>query len=100
MRVAYILKEEYGIETRVLNVHTLKPIDREAIVRTAEETGVIITAEEHQVGGFGNTVAGVIAQGKQYNTPLILDTVGVEDTFGESGAPWELTKVLELTAEL
>ncbi|MDI6641323.1 MAG: transketolase [Elusimicrobiota bacterium] len=99
MRAAYILKDEYNIETRILNVHTVKPIDRDAIIRAAEETGVIITGEEHQVGGFGNIVAGVIAKGKKYNSPLIMDMVGVEDKFGESGAPWELMKDFSLTAE-
>jgi len=99
MRAAYILKEEYGIETRVVNVHTVKPIDKEAIIKAAEETGIIITAEEHQVGGFGNIVAGVIAQGKEYSSPLLMDMVGVEDKFGESGSPWELMKVFGLTAE-
>jgi len=99
MRAAYILKEEYGIEVRILNVHTVKPIDRKAIVKAAEETGIIITAEEHQVGGFGNIVAGVTAQGKRYNAPLLMEMVGVEDTFGESGAPWELMKIFGLTAE-
>jgi transketolase len=99
MRAAYILKEEYNLETRILNIHTLKPIDKKAIIKAAEETGKIITCEEHQVGGFGNIVSGVIAQGKSYDTPLLLDMIGVEDRFGESGAPWELTKVLGLTAE-
>ncbi len=99
MRAAYILKEEYGIEARILNVHTAKPIDKKAIVRAAEETGIIITAEEHQVGGLGNIVAGVIGRGKRYEAPLLMDMVGVEDTFGESGAPWELMKVFGLTAE-
>lgn len=99
MRAAYILKEEYGIEVRILNVHTVKPIDKKAIVKAAEETGIIITAEEHQVGGFGNIVAGVIGQGKRYDAPLLMDMVGVEDKFGESGAPWELMKIFGLTAE-
>jgi len=99
MRAAYILKEEYNMESRILNIHTLKPIDKKAIIKAAEETGIIITAEEHQVGGFGNIVAGVIAQGKSYNNPLLMDMIGVEDRFGESGAPWELTKVFGLTAE-
>ena len=99
MRAAYILREEFGIEARILNVHTVKPIDKEAIVRAAQETGIIITAEEHQVGGFGNIVAGVIAKGKRYTSPLLMDMVGVEDKFGESGAPWELMKAFGLTAE-
>ncbi len=99
MRAAYILGEEYGIEVRVLNVHTVKPIDEKAILKAAEETGIIITAEEHQVGGFGNIVAGVIARKKRYDAPLLMDMVGVEDRFGETGAPWELMKIFGLTAE-
>jgi len=99
MRAAYILKEEYNLESRILNIHTLKPIDRKAILKAAEETNIVITCEEHQVGGFGNIIAGVIAQSKSYDTPLLLDMIGVEDRFGESGAPWELTKVFGLTAE-
>jgi len=59
--------------------------------------GIILTCKEHQVGGFGNIIAGVIAQNKEYSTPLLLDMIGVEDRFGESGAPWELTKVFGLT---
>ena len=99
MRAAYILKEEYNLESRILNIHTLKPLDKKAILKAAEETGIIITCEEHQVGGFGNIIAGVIAKNKKYSTPLLLDMIGVEDRFGESGAPWELTKAFGLTAE-
>lgn len=99
MRAAYILKEEYNINTRILNIHTVKPIDKKAIIKAAEETNIIITCEEHQLGGFGNIVAGVIAAGKKYNSPLLLDMVGVDDKFGLSGASWELTKVFGLTAE-
>ena len=99
MRAAYILKEEYGIETRILDVHTVKPIDKKALIKAADEVGIIVTAEEHQVGGFGNIVAGVIGQGKRYQAPLLMDMVGVADKFGESGAPWELMKVFGLTGE-
>jgi len=99
MRAAYILKEEYNINTRILNIHTVKPIDKKAIIKAADETNIIITCEEHQVGGFGNIVSGVIAQGKSYDTPLLMEMIGVEDRFGESGAPWELTKIFGLTAE-
>lgn len=99
MRAAYILKEEYNINTRILNIHTVKPIDKKAIIKAADETNIIITCEEHQVGGFGNIVSGVIAAGKKYNSPLLLDMVGVDDKFGLSGAPWELLKTFELTAE-
>ena len=58
-----------------------------------------MTVEEHQKGGFGNIIAGVIAAGKKYNAPLLLDMMGVDDQFGLSGAPWELIKTFELTAE-
>jgi transketolase len=99
MRAAYILKEEYGLEARILNIHTIKPIDKPAILKAAEDTNLIISIEEHQVGGFGNIIAGVIAQVKSYDSPLLMDMIGVEDRFGESGSPWELTKVFGLTAE-
>jgi len=99
MRSAYILKEEYNIESRILNVHTLKPIDKKAILKAAEETNVIITIEEHQVGGFGNIIAGVVTQNKKCSAPLLMDMIGVEDRFGKSGAPWELTKIFGLTGE-
>jgi len=99
MRAAYILKEKYNLESRILNIHTIKPIDKLAILKAAEETNLIISIEEHQVGGFGNIIAGVIAQNKKYSTPLLMDMFGVEDRFGESGEPWELTKVFGLTAE-
>jgi len=99
MRAAYILKKEYNLETRVVNIHTVKPIDKEAILKTVDEVGVILTAEEHQKGGFGNIVAGVIAEGKKFNTPFVFEMIGVNDEFGLSGAPWELLKVFGLTAE-
>jgi len=99
MRAAYILKKEYDLETRVVNIHTVKPIDKEAILKAVAEIGVILTAEEHQKGGFGNIVAGVIASGKMFKTPFLLDMIGVNDEFGLSGAPWELLKVFGLTAE-
>ena len=94
MRAAVILKEEFGLETRVINMHTVKPLDREALLRAAQETGAVLSCEEHQKGGFGNLVAGVLC-GK----PLAFDTLGVEDRFGESGKPWELMIRFGLTAE-
>jgi transketolase len=99
MRAAWILKQEYGIETRLLNIHTVKPIDREAIVKAAEETGRVLTVEEQQTGGFGNIIAGVIAQGKKFLSPLRMDMIGIDDHFGESGDPWDLMKAFGLTAE-
>jgi len=99
MRAAWILKQEYNIETRVLNIHTVKPIDREALLKAAEEIGKILSVEEQQVGGFGNIIAGVITQGKEFSKPFIMDMVGINDRFGESGSPWDLMKAFGLTAE-
>ena len=100
MRAAWLLKEEYGIETRIVNVHTVKPLDVAALVRAADETGLVVTAEEHQVGGFGNIVAGAILESRQnFEAPLLLHRVGVADCFGLSGKPWELMQWFGLTAE-
>jgi transketolase len=100
MRAAWILKEEYGLESRVLNVHTVKPLDVSALAAAADEVGNIITVEEHQVGGFGNIVAAALASSrKDPMKPLRLALMGVPDKFGESGEPWELMKVFGLTAE-
>jgi len=100
MRAAYILREEFGWETRVINMHTLKPMDEAAIIRAARETGVIITAEEHQVGALAWRVSSVITQASElYGIPVITGAVGVKDRFGESGAPWELIKEFEVSAE-
>ncbi len=99
MRAAWMLKAEKGIEARVVNVHTVKPIDKAAIIAAAEEIGTIVTAEEHQVGGFGNIVAGIAATRTKFDKPLRIGQIGVADTFGESGQPWELMKMFKLTAE-
>ena len=100
MRAAWILKRDYGYETRILNVHTLKPIDAEAIVRAARETGVVVTAEEHQIGALAWRVSGLLTESEQlYGRPLITGAIGVKDRFGDSGAPWELVKELEVSAE-
>jgi transketolase len=100
MRAAYILKEEYGIETRIVNMHTLKPLDTDAILRAGKDVNIIVTAEEHQVGGMGNLVAAAAARSEElYDKPLIMGMIGVKDRFGESGAPWELVKEFEVSAE-
>jgi transketolase len=99
MRAAWILKQESGIETRIINLHTIKPIDRSAITAAVKDIGLLITAEEHQVGGFGSIVAAVAAQEKNSDEPLKIDMVGVEDKFGQSGAPWQLMQTFCLTAE-
>lgn len=100
MRAAYILKEEFGIETRVVNMHTLKPLDKETIVKAALDTGIIVTAEEHQIGGLGNWVSNVIATAKElYRKKVIMGMIGVKDRFGESGQPWELMWEFEVSGE-
>ena len=100
MRAAYILKSEFGYQTRVLNMHTLKPLDKEAIVRTARETGIVVTAEEHQIGALAWPVASAITESPElYGIPIITGAIGVKDRFGDSGAPWELIKEFEVSAE-
>jgi transketolase len=100
MRAALILKREYGYETRVINMHTLKPIDEEAIVRAARETSVIVTAEEHQVGALSGRVSSVLTASRElYGLPVITGAIGINDRFGDSGAPWELVKELGVSAE-
>lgn len=90
-----ILAEE-GIKARVINIHTIKPIDEELIGKAARETGLIITAEEHSIiGGLGSAVAEVVTS--LHAVPVI--RVGIKDTFGESGKPAELLKAYGLTSE-
>jgi transketolase len=92
---AYNILAEEGIKVKVVNVHTLKPFDVEAVVKAARETGVVITAEEHSViGGLGSAVCEVLSE----NYPVPVVRVGIKDVFGESGKPAELLKAYELTA--
>lgn len=84
-----------GIAARVLNMHTVKPLDVEAILAAAAETGAIVTAEEHNViGGLGGAVAEVLGE----NLPVPLKRVGIRDCFGESGSPVELMEKYGLTS--
>jgi transketolase len=100
MRAAWILEREFGYQSRILNLHTLKPIDRAAVLRAARETGVIVTAEEHQIGALGWRIAGLILEDPEIlKTPVVAGYIGVNDRFGDSGAPWELVKEFEVTAE-
>jgi len=74
-----------GIDAGVINVHTIKPLDQEAILAAAKESGAIVTAEEHTIfGGLGGAVAEVLVE----NYPVPMARVGLRDTFGESG-PWK-----------
>src|SRR5208283_2713076 len=80
------LKHE-GIDLKVVNMHTIKPIDVQMIVNSAKQTGAIVTAEEHQItGGLGSAVAEVLVQ----HHPCPMEMVGVKDSFGESGSPAQL----------
>ncbi len=89
------LKEE-GISARVINIHTIKPIDRDIIVKAAKETGAIVTCEEHNIiGGLGSAVAEVLCE----EAPIPMERVGVKDVFGKSGTPAELFKDYGLTSE-
>ncbi len=100
MRAAWILKNEFGYETRVINMHTLKPFDEAAVVRAARETGIIVTAEEHQIGALAWRVSGVITASKElYGKSILTGAIGVHDRFGDSGAPWELIREFEVSAE-
>ena len=100
IRAAWILKREFGYETRVLNMHTLKPIDERAIIWAAKQTGVILTAEEHQIGALAWRVSNVITSSPVlYGQPVVTGAIGVKDRFGDSGAPWELIKEFEVSAE-
>ena len=98
MRAAWILKAEHGLETRIVNVHTVKPLDEAAIAAAGREVGVILTAEEHQVGGFCNRVAAALCSA-DLGRALRFRMIGVPDTFGETGQPWELIKLFGLSAE-
>ena len=91
--IAAEMLEKKGVSARVINVHTVKPIDEQSIVKAAGECGAVVTAEEHQLfGGFGSAVAEVLAQ----RCPVPVEMVGVRDLFGESGTSDELMKAFHL----
>ncbi|QCK15974.1 transketolase family protein [Mangrovivirga cuniculi] len=88
--------EEMGINAEVINIHTIKPIDREAIIESVKKTGCAVTAEEHQInGGLGESVASVLSR----ELPAPLEIIGVNDSFGESGKPEELLAKYGLSPE-
>lgn len=85
-----------GIDARVINIHTIKPIDKDIICKAARETSVIVTAEEHSViGGLGGAVAEVVTE----CCPVHVVKIGVNDVFGHSGPAVELLKEFGLSAE-
>jgi len=91
--VAAEILEKVGISARVINVHTIKPIDEKTISDAASDCGAVVTAEEHQLfGGFGSAVSEVLVK----NCPVPVEMVGIADVFGESGTPAELMKLYHL----
>ncbi|NFL05859.1 transketolase family protein [Clostridium botulinum] len=99
VKLALEAKEELakdGIDARVINIHTIKPIDSDLLIKAAKETGAIVTAEEHSIiGGLGSAVSEVLCE----EMPVPVLKVGIEDTFGESGKPEQLLKAYGLTTE-
>jgi len=95
LEAAMILREK-GIQAEVINIHTIKPLDVEAVIRSVRKTGCALSAEEHQVfGGLGDSLAQALIR----NHPVPLEYVGINDVFGESGTPEQLMKKYGLEAE-
>jgi transketolase len=94
--VAAEILEKEGIKCRVVNIHTIKPIDEEIIIETAKKCGCILTCEEHQInGGLGSAVAEVLVK----NYPVIQSFIGIKDKFGESGTAGELMEKYSLKSK-
>ena len=94
LEAAKILHDK-GISADVINIHTIKPLDQEAIIKSVNKTGCVVTAEEHNfLGGLGESVSRILAS----NNPTPQEFVAVNDTFGESGTPAELMKKYGLNA--
>ena len=92
MEAVQILKEQ-GIEAELINIHTIKPLDVEAVLKSVAKTRCVVTAEEHQRnGGLGDSIAQVLA----LNNPTPIEMVAVNDVFGQSGTPDELLKAYHL----
>jgi transketolase len=88
--------EEKGIHAEIINIHTIKPLDKEAVIASVRKTGCAVSAEEHNIhGGLGDAIAHVLS----VNHPSPMEFVGVKDTFGESGTPELLMKKYGLEAE-
>lgn len=96
LKAAKLLEEE-GISARVIDMHTIKPLDRDLVLKAAKETGAIVTAEEHNViGGLGSAVSEVLVQS---DTRVPQEFVGVHDVFGHSGHPFDLLRKYGLAPE-
>ncbi|HEY0768943.1 MAG TPA: transketolase C-terminal domain-containing protein [Sphingobacteriaceae bacterium] len=87
---------EMGIDAEIINIHTIKPLDEEAVLRSAAKTKCVVTAEEHnRIGGLGDSIAQLLIK----NTPVPQEYVAVDDSFGESGTPDQLMKKYGLEAD-
>ena len=87
--------ENEGISAEVINIHTIKPLDNETILKAVKNTKCVVTAEEHMLnGGLGDSIAQLLSR----STPTPIEMVGVDDTFGESGPPMKLMEKYGLTA--
>jgi len=95
LQASAMLKEE-GIIAEVIDMHTIKPIDKELIISSAKKTGAIVTAEEHNIiGGLGSAVAEVLCE--EYPVPMV--RVGIKDVFGQSGKPMELVELYGISSK-
>ncbi len=92
---AQMLSEDHGIECRVINCHTIKPLDERAIIRAAKETGAIVTVEEAQVAGG---LSGAVCETLALNAPVPVERIGAQDRYGESGEPRQVQEGLGVTA--
>lgn len=96
VKLAKKILQKDGINARIINLHTPKPLDRDLILNAAKETGAFVTVEEHSIfGGMGSAVSEFVSQ----NYPVPIKMIGIQDTFGESGSPRDLLKHFNLTAE-
>jgi transketolase len=93
--LAVEILQSQGINAELINIHTIKPLDNNAVLNSVSKTGCVVTAEEHQInGGLGDSIAQLLAQ----NNPTPIEFVGVNDSFGESGKPAELMEKYGLNA--
>src|SRR5690606_40208506 len=85
-----------SIDAEIINIHTIKPLDKEAVLASIEKTGCVVTAEEHnRIGGLGDSIAQLLTK----QMPVPQEYVAVDDSFGESGTPRELMDKYGLNAD-
>ena len=95
LEAAQVLQKK-GVSVRVINMHTVKPLDRTAVLKAAQECGALVTMEEHSIiGGLGSAVAEVVSE----KYPVPVERVGIQDVFGESGEPHEILEKYGLTTK-